>query len=162
MAQEAGYNGEPLAYMTDQTNSSVYRACVTVTQQLQTAGFNVDLQNMDWATLVTKRGQTTGWNMFTTGFDTPPDPSLIPWISCAAQWAGRWCNNPVDALMADFQKTTDVEARAKIWAQAQALTWQDAFANKLIDEFTLHVYTSKLKGYVDSFDCYLWNCSLQS
>ncbi len=162
LAQEAGYKGEPLVYMTDQTNSAVYRACVAVTEQLKTAGFNIDLQNMDWATLVTRRGKPEGWNMLTTGFDTPPEPSLLPWMNCTAQWAGRWCNNEVDGLMGEIQKTTDIEARAKLWAKAQELTWKDAYANKLCDEFALHVYTTKLKGYVDSFDCYLWNTSLEA
>ena len=111
---------------------------------------------------MTRRAKTEGWNLFTTGFDTPIDPSLIPWLSCAAQWAGRWCNTQVDALMADFQKTMDIDARARIWQQVQALVWQDAYANKLCDEFTFHAFTSKLKGYVDSFDCYLWNCRLES
>ncbi|MHB1006396.1 MAG: ABC transporter substrate-binding protein [Chloroflexota bacterium] len=161
LAAEAGYKGEPLVYMTSRAYDFIYKTAVTASQQLKDAGFNIDLQVIDWATLTSRRAKPEGWNLFTTGIGMPPDPSLHQFMSCAARWPGFWCNKDVDALMGDFQKSTDFEARKKIWDKVQTLFWQDAGIIKFGDGFVLQAYTKKLKGFANFVDVFLWNCTLE-
>ena len=55
LLQEAGYKGEPVRFMTTQEYKWMYDFALLTKQQLEDVGFNIDLQVMDWATLVQRR-----------------------------------------------------------------------------------------------------------
>jgi peptide/nickel transport system substrate-binding protein len=161
LAEAAGYKGESLVYMTTRAYDFIFKTALTVTQQLKDAGFNIDMQVMDWATLVSNRSKTEGWNMFTTGIGMPPDPSLQPFMSCAARWPGFWCNKEVDTLFQEFQRTSDPAARQKTWEQIHKTFYEDVPIIKFGDYFVLQAFSSKLKGFVNFVDVFLWNTSLE-
>jgi ABC-type transport system substrate-binding protein len=49
-------------------------------------GFKVDLQVLDWATLVQRRNKPELWDLFTTGITFGPDPALTSNLQC--DWPG--------------------------------------------------------------------------
>jgi len=61
MATEAGYGGEPIKFMVSTNYVFHYDQAVVFTKQLANAGFNIDLQVYDWATLIQKRAQPDQW-----------------------------------------------------------------------------------------------------
>jgi peptide/nickel transport system substrate-binding protein len=73
LLREAGYDGSPVVLLAPTDYPSLSTQPVTIAQMLRTAGFKVDLQSMDWQTLVSRRaGQKApkegGWNMFVTSW----------------------------------------------------------------------------------------------
>ena len=58
LAKEAGYKGETIRYMVTTSYADHYSASVVLAKQLKDAGFNIDLQIYDWATLVSRRAQS--------------------------------------------------------------------------------------------------------
>ncbi len=60
LMKEAGYDGTPIRWMSTKEYFYNYNAGVVFKQQLEAAGFKVDLQVMDWATLVKRRGGRAG------------------------------------------------------------------------------------------------------
>src|SRR5688572_18472059 len=55
LLQEAGYKKEPIRFVTTQEYKWMYDFALLTKQQLEDVGFNIDLQVVDWATLVKDR-----------------------------------------------------------------------------------------------------------
>ena len=75
MAADAGYGGEPIKFMVSTNYAFHYDQAVVFTRQLANAGFNIDLQVYDWATLISKRAQPDQWDLFFTHHGFVPDRS---------------------------------------------------------------------------------------
>src|SRR5258708_16340704 len=71
LLKEAGYNGERIVLMTATDQPIVNSQAQVVAEELRQIGLNVDLQAMDWGTLITRRTvkdpiDKNGWSMFFT------------------------------------------------------------------------------------------------
>jgi peptide/nickel transport system substrate-binding protein len=53
--KEAGYTGEPLVLMDPTDQSNLHMLAQVLHQHMKKVGLNVDLQAMDWSTLVSRR-----------------------------------------------------------------------------------------------------------
>ena len=68
LLQEAGYKGEPIRFMATQEYKWMYDfAARHRSSSSRTSGFNIDLQVVDWATLVKRRNNPKEYDAFTTG-----------------------------------------------------------------------------------------------
>src|SRR5699024_6315186 len=76
LLEEAGYDGTPLRFMTTQEYQDHYNATVVARQQLENAGFVVDLQVYDWATVVDRQNKEETWDATTTGISFKPEPTM--------------------------------------------------------------------------------------
>ena len=138
LLRAAGYNGEELTYISTRQYDIIDKPAQVATQQMRAAGMNINLEVVDWATLVSRRGQESGWHMFTTGWGMPNDPTMYPFLSCAAKWPGFYCNPRTDELLDKFQDEVAFEAQYKIWEQIQAQFWNDCNIVKWGDYYGLY------------------------
>jgi peptide/nickel transport system substrate-binding protein len=60
LAKEAGYNGEKITLMASTSYKFHYDSTLVIVKQLQAAGFNIDHQIYDWATLISKQARRPG------------------------------------------------------------------------------------------------------
>jgi peptide/nickel transport system substrate-binding protein len=93
--------------------------------QLHAAGFNVDLQVTEWASVLDRRSRPADWDVFVTGggFSIVPDPGMN--VSFSPTYPGWWDTPTKAALLAQFLGETDPGKRFKLWAQLQALTYSE-------------------------------------
>src|ERR671930_2475536 len=80
LLREAGYKGEPVRFMTAQEYKWMYDFALLTKQQLEDVGFVIDLQVVDWATLVKRRNNPKEYDVFTTGtgmFYDPTHPDFL-------------------------------------------------------------------------------------
>ena len=96
LAQEAGYSGDPIKVMVSTNYPFHYDTAIVYTKQLATAGFNIDLQVYDWATLIKKRAQPDQWDIFFTHHGFVPDPILISVMNDS--YPGWWATPEKSAL----------------------------------------------------------------
>lgn len=152
LLKEAGYNGQELTYLSTRQYDIIDKPAQVASQQMREAGMNVNLEIVDWATLVSRRGQEAGWHFFTTGWGQPNDPSLYPFLSCAAKWPGFYCNPKTDDLLDKFQEETTFEAQYKIWEQIHAQFWEDCNIVKFGDYFGLYAMRPNVEwdGFLDA------------
>ena len=61
----------------------MYKTALVAKQQLEEVGFEVDLQVVDWATLVQRRNKPELFDVFSTGFTFDADPALAH-VHCSA------------------------------------------------------------------------------
>ncbi len=127
LLKEAGYDGTPIVLMQSTTLPVLTNTAPVTKALLEQGGFKVDMQSMDWQTLVTRRTKKDpadkgGWNAFHT-FSVSAD-ALNP-ISNSyfvangekSSWFG-WPNDPEMEKMRDaYAKETD-PAKGKALAKA--------------------------------------------
>ena len=126
LLKEAGYDGKPVVLMYPTDFAVLNKFPPVLSQLLQQAGFKVDMQSMDWPTLVTRRAKKDpveqgGWNVFITGWgasDTMNPLFFAPMTGNGEKgWFG-WTTDPkLEQLKSDFLQSSD-EAQKKQLATA--------------------------------------------
>src|SRR5690606_19064575 len=66
LLEEAGYRGEPIRILTSRQYDFLYKISLVAAAQARRAGFNVQLDVVEWATLVQKRSQLSEYEIFLT------------------------------------------------------------------------------------------------
>ncbi len=145
LLQEAGYNATPVRLLTTQEDLGDYNAAVVAQQQLEEAGFTIELEVTDEATMEENLESDDRWEMTTNAYVFRPDPVLIPaFASCAAD--GQWCSDPKVAVSQRLQTETDFEARFAALEELQRLWYEEAPAVKLANNYGVAALSSQVQG----------------
>ena len=158
LLKEAGYTGQPVRWVTTKEYEWMYNTAVVAKQQMEEAGFVVDLQVVDWATLVQRRNKPELFDIFSTGFTFNPDPALASALQC--NWPGWWCAEEKDKLMADLARETDLRKRRAIIERLQAIFYEDVGRIKIGDYYPLQAMRKDLRGFKAGPYLYFWNAWL--
>jgi peptide/nickel transport system substrate-binding protein len=145
LLQEAGYDGTPLRWMTTRENAGYYETAVVATQLLENAGFSVDLEVIDFATILSRRYDKSAWEVFQTGFSIQPDPTQYLVFDC--NWAAFWCDEKKDRLLGQLAQDLPFEERYAAWEKLQAYYWDFNPAIKVGDYFNLYGSSKRVQGY---------------
>lgn len=144
MAEEAGYEGEPIKFMVSTNYPFHYDQAVVFTRQLAAAGFNIDLQVYDWATLIQKRAQPDQWDLFFTHHGFVPDPSLLSALN--DNYPGWWATPEKAQLKGSFNGTTDAIERRRVWGHLQELIYEQVPTMKTGDVYSYNIASPGLSG----------------
>ena len=157
LLKEAGYTGSPVRWITTKEYDYMYNSAVVAKQQMEEVGFKVDLQVLDWATVVQRRGKPELWDVFTTGITFSPDPALTSNLQC--NWPGWWCHEEKERLLAELIREGDPKKRRALIERIQAVFYEDVGRIKMGDFFTLYA-TRELKGFTAGPFLHFWDVSL--
>jgi peptide/nickel transport system substrate-binding protein len=135
LLKEAGYDGTPIVMMRPTDLSAITKLPLVAKQQLEAVGFKVDLQQMDWASLVARRAKKDppnqgGWNMFFTtwGSGDVDSPLTSPMLNAkgATGWFG-WQDEPrIEELKAKFARAHEGAEQKKIASEIQSVVFETA------------------------------------
>lgn len=150
--QEAGYAGEPLRFMTTQEYSYMYGEAIVAKQQLEAVGITVDLQVMDWATVLERRAKPEEWDMFGTGHGFVPDPSQISYVGQMNIYPGWWSSESSLALSASLLAESDFDVRKGLFEQIQTAHYTEIPAIKIGDSSNVSFRSDKVGGWDGQFE----------
>ena len=150
--EEAGYDGEPLRFMTTQEYTYMYGEAIVAQQQLEAVGITVDLQVMDWATLLERRAKPEEWDMFGTGHGFVPDPSQISYVGQMNQYPGWWSSESSLALAAELLAESDFDIRKGIFEQIQTAHYTEIPAIKIGDSSNVSFRSDTVGGWDGQFE----------
>jgi peptide/nickel transport system substrate-binding protein len=153
-----GYKGEPIRILTSTQYDFLYKMSLVAQAELQAAGFTVDLQVLDWATLMQKRGDQKVWDAFFTYHTFVPEPSLITFTN--PSYPGWWDTPAKRAAFATFNSEMDPKARVAKWAEVQKLFYSEVPTIKVGDFYNLAARSDKLDGYRPMPWPFFWNVTL--
>lgn len=134
LMKEAGYNGEPITVLAATDHNTITPATQVLIQAMREAGLNVDVQSMDWGSVVTRRANKNppsqgGWNIFvtTSGGVGSSNPVLHTWIGAACDKGlfGWPCDPEVEKLRNAFGMAKDEGERKKIAKELQTRAMDD-------------------------------------
>jgi peptide/nickel transport system substrate-binding protein len=163
---EAGYDGTPVVLL-HQTDTSGHNNLATVAKaQLEKAGFKVDLQPMDWQTLVTRRAKKDapdkgGWGAFFTSWGATdvlnPVSAAFLNASCDKATFGWPCDVELEKLRDAFSKETD-PAKQKQIAEATQLRVLEYPTHVPLGQFTTPTaIRANVNGLLQTPAMALWN-----
>jgi peptide/nickel transport system substrate-binding protein len=167
LLKEAGYDGTPIVMM-HQTDIAGHNQLATVAKpQLEAAGFKVDLQAMDWQTLVARRAKKDpadkgGWSVFFTSWGDPDvmNPVSAAFINASCDKAnfGWPCDAEIEKLRDAFSKETD-PAKQKEIAEAVSLRLSSGYPTFApLGQFTgPTAFRSNISGILPVPELALWN-----
>ena len=123
LLKESGYDGTPVAMLQQTDLQSSNQVQAVAKQQLEKAGFKIDLLAMDWQTVVARRARKEppaqgGWNIFfttniTLDLDNPGVNSYAAG-TCEKAWFGWPCDPEIEVLRAAFIKESDPAKRKEL------------------------------------------------
>jgi peptide/nickel transport system substrate-binding protein len=157
LLKEAGYAGQPVRWITTKEYEYMYNSALIARQQMEEVGFKVDLQVLDWATVVQRRNKPELWDLFTTGITFTPDPALTSNLQC--NWPGWWCQEEKERLLAELIREHEPKKRRALIERIQAVFYEDVGRIKMGDLFTLYA-SRDLKGFQGNPFLHFWNVSL--
>jgi peptide/nickel transport system substrate-binding protein len=128
LLKEGGYDGTPVVVMQSTDVAVLNNLAPVAAAALKQAGFKVDLQAMDWQTLVSRRAKKEppsqgGWNVFLTnwvGADVlNPIMAAAFATSCDKAWFGWPCDEKMEKMRDAFARETDLQKQKQIAEQIQ-------------------------------------------
>jgi peptide/nickel transport system substrate-binding protein len=150
LLQEAGYKGEPIRFLTTQEYKWMYDLALVTKQQLEDAGFTIDLQVLDWSTLVQRRNNPKAFEAFTTGMGPFYDPTHALVLSC--NWPGWTCDEEIQSRQAELARETDPKKRLALWEQQTRLFYEKVPVIAYGDLFGLRAARKTVKGFDEKTD----------
>jgi peptide/nickel transport system substrate-binding protein len=154
LMKEAGYTGQPVRWLTTQQYDWAFKSTVVATSQLQHVGFDVDMQVIDWASLLARRARPSEWDMFTTAAGCPPDPSMLPFMQ--ATYPGWWDTPAKAQLLSKFVSASDKRQRQQLWADLQAQIYVDVPCIRAGNFATFTLCSKAVRGFRSGFQLTYW------
>jgi len=145
LLREAGYKGEPIRFMTTQEYKWMYDFALLSKQQLEDAGFTIDLQVVDWATLVKRRNNSKEYDVFTTGMGNFYDPTHH--IYLGPNWPGWTDDEELNRLLAELASESDYKKRFALWEQVTRVFYDKVPVARYGDLFGLRAIRGHVKGF---------------
>jgi peptide/nickel transport system substrate-binding protein len=154
----AGYKGEKIVVMAPTDVHELGDMTRAGAEQLRRAGMNVDLQEMDFGSVVRRRSnegppEKGGYNMFCTLIDRSL-PNIHPFGNLAIRADGQevingWAKSPrIETLRAAWVETADIEQQKRICIDLQKQLWEDVPFIPLGEYWQATAYRKDLTGVV--------------
>jgi peptide/nickel transport system substrate-binding protein len=136
LLKASGYDGTPVVLMKPTDLASIQKLPDVAAQLLRQAGFKVDLQAMDWQTLVGRRAKKDapdkgGWNMFLTAWNVFDvwSPIANPTMDTRGEksgWFGWASDDKMIEIRNQFMRATDEGVKKKLADQLQTRAFEVA------------------------------------
>jgi peptide/nickel transport system substrate-binding protein len=155
LLKQAGYSGAPVRWITTREYPFMYSNALVAKQQLEEVGFTIDLQVVDWATLVQRRNKPEAFDVFSTAITFNPEPAYNTGVQC--NWPGWWCLEDKERWLDSVARESEPRKRKAMWDKVQQHFYEDAGRIKFGDFFTLEVVRKEVRGHTPTNELALWN-----
>jgi peptide/nickel transport system substrate-binding protein len=159
MVAAAKYDGTPVKILTSQQYDFHYRIALVMAENLKAAGFKVDMQVVDWATLIQRRNDPALWDIYITHSAVLPEPTLTP--PQLGEGAPGWWSSPAKKAALDaFDAEVDPVKRGPLWGKVQEVVYTEVPYIRVGSFNSVTARSSKLDGYVVMPYPFFWNTGL--
>ncbi len=165
--QEAGYDGRPIVIIAPGDNEIIKGFGTIAAEKLKAAGLNVDIQYMDFATLMSRRNKQDptsqgGWNIFPMWsygfeFDNPMGNVALSAACTNAAYPGWTCDDTIEKLKDGWARESDPAKRRAIVGQLQARAAEVVPVVPLGQFFAPVAYRRNITGMMPTPIPVFWN-----
>jgi peptide/nickel transport system substrate-binding protein len=167
LLKASGYDGTPVVLMKPTDLAAIQKLPDVAALLLRQAGFKVDLQAMDWQTLVGRRAKKDapdkgGWNMFLTAWQAFDvwSPIANPTTDTRGEksvWFGWASDDKLPELRNAFMRATDDATKKKLAEQMHARMFEIA-THVVVGEFQQPMAVRKnISGFFVTNGNIYWN-----
>jgi peptide/nickel transport system substrate-binding protein len=166
LLSQASYDGTPVVLMQSTDIPSLSNLAPVAKSLLEKAGFKVDLQAMDWQTLVARRAKkdppaSGGWSAFLTSWGSVDvlDPVATAFLnaSCDKATFGWPCDAEIERLRDAFAKETD-PVKQKAIAEAVSARAAEYPTHVFLGQYLQpSAFRKNISGALVATNVVLWN-----
>ena len=165
MLRDAGYANERLVLLHPSDFAPVHAMCQVISVRLREAGFNVDDQVMDQATVIARRNSREapdkgGWSLLIA--NAPAADHVSPMVALglrtgAAAWIG-WPTDPVvEELREQWIDSPDPDEQKRLASEIQGIALADVLYAPLGHYLQKSAWRSNLSGVLKASAPVFWN-----
>jgi peptide/nickel transport system substrate-binding protein len=163
---EAGYKGEKIVVLDAVDQPVAHTQALVVTDLMKKLGLTVELQAMDWGSLVTRRASMEpidkgGWNIFATGWVGADllDPAVNPTLRTNGKKGhfGWPSDDKIEALRNEWLKAATLDQRKKLAAAIQERAFEVVPYIPTGQWKPVTAYHKNLKGIIQAPPYLMWN-----
>lgn len=152
---EAGYDGTPLRILTSRQYEFHYKMALVAQAYLEAAGFRVQMDVVEWATLTKNRADPALWDIYITHSPFLPEPSLMGLMSDTSP--GWWATDAKHAAVEAFNAESDPAKRAQLFVDVQKVIYDEVPGYKVGNFNALAAQSPDLDGVTPAPWPYFWN-----
>ncbi len=152
LAKEAGYNGEPIRVLVNTSYPAFDTALTVIIQNLKDAGFTVEDERMDNASLMSKRSDAAAWELFVTHHNFLTVPT--GYNPLKSTYAGWWDTDERNELMSKLLGCTTDEDLVATWREIMDLVTVQIPVVRLGSFTEIYAASDKLEGVGDKYYSY--------
>jgi peptide/nickel transport system substrate-binding protein len=171
LMKESGYDGRPVVILDPTDRPEIHGTALVTRELLTKIGVTVDLQAVDWSTLLSRRAKKDppsagGWNIFLTNWIS--SDALNPAVSAGVAgggesgWFGWSSNPPIEKLRLDWIRATDPAKRKQIAEQIQVMVFEEVPFVPWGQYVQPSFYRKKVRGVLQFPAALLWNVWLDA
>jgi peptide/nickel transport system substrate-binding protein len=166
LLEEAGYDGTPVVLMHSTDLQVLANLAPVAKQLLEKGGFTVDMQSMDWQTVVSRRAKKEppsegGWNAFLTNWVAADVLNPISTAglnaSCDTAWFGWPCDEQIEQLRDAFARETDPAKQTELAHQIQARALEVGTHGYVGQWYQPLAYRDTVSGVLQGPAPFFWN-----
>jgi peptide/nickel transport system substrate-binding protein len=163
---EAGYKGEKIVVLDAIDQPVAHSQALVMADLMKKLDLTVELQAMDWGTLVTRRASMEpidkgGWNIFATGWVGADllDPAINPTLRTNGKKGhfGWPSDDKIEALRNQWLKATTLDERKKLAAAIQERAFEVVPYLPTGQWKPVTAYHKNLKGVIEAPAYLMWN-----
>ena len=167
LLKASGYDGTPIVLMKPTDLAAIQKLPDVAAQLMRQAGFKVDLQAMDWQSLVGRRAKKDppdkgGWHMFLTAWQTFDvwSPIANPTMDTRGEkstWFGWASDEKMVEIRNKFMRATDESEKKKLADQMHAHAFEIG-THAILGEFEQPMAATKnISGFFVTNGNLYWN-----
>jgi peptide/nickel transport system substrate-binding protein len=166
LLEEANYDGTPVVILQPTDVTTLRAQPVVAADALRKAGFNVDMQAMDWQTVVTRRASQSapsegGWNMFFTNWIIPEimTPLTNPMLTGdGTNGFFGWPTDPkLEELRNEYVQSETLEEQRAVAVKLQEHVLDEVNYIPLGEYSVPFVWSNKIDGVLEGPVPMFWN-----
>ena len=166
LVAESGYKGEKIVILDAVDQPVAHSQALVVADELKKLGLNIDVQSMDWGTLVTRRASKEpidkgGWNIFATGWVGADllDPAGNPTLRTNGDKGhfGWPSDDKIEALRVEWMKAGSADERKKLAEAIQARAFEIVPYIPTGQWFPKTAFRKNVKGIITAPAFLMWN-----
>lgn len=158
LLEEAGYDGTPLRILTSRQYEFHFKMAEVAAAALEQAGFAVQMDVVDWATLGQRRNDPALWDIYITHSPFLPEPALTSMYASTSRLG--WVDEEKDAILAQFTTETDPAVRQELFADLQRRVFEDVGFIKIGGFNALMGHRAGLTGVTATPWPFFWNAAV--
>ena len=158
--QAAGYKGEEMAIVADNSFKAHLDAGTIASQQLRAAGINAKLNVMDWPTVMSTRSKPEGWNLWPLmmGIEPYEGPYNVVGFFGGKQTVQIRQDPVIEQCIADLASKLKLEDRVAAVKAFQDRLYDQAIAVKVGDVGIIQATRASVANYAPYRIPRMWDC----
>ena len=166
LLKESGYGGETIVILHPTDLAAIAKLPAVASDLLRKAGFKVEMQSMDWNTVLSRRNRKDGWNIFISGSNSvalmnPVTSNLLSGAGYPKAFYGWPSDSGIESLRDAFAVATTEPQRKALAEQVQKRAMEAGIYVPLGEYRTLVASRRNVKGIVPGYFLVFWNLEKQ-